>query len=114
MCDSRSVPKRSSTSRLIEAQEGKSVEQESRFRLCDTTGTQEEESVCVELSNRRAVGAADVVRVDLELRVGVDERVVGQQQILVRLPRIGLLCVGADDHVDDHVCGPTRIDFELL
>ena len=41
--------------------------------------------------------ALDVVGEDLELRLGVDGRVVGQQQRLVRLLGVGLLGVLADE-----------------
>ena len=43
------------------------------------------------------MGAADVVGKDLELRVGVDDRVVGQHEIAVGLFGVGLLRILVDD-----------------
>ena len=56
-----------------------------------------EQRLFVELADRRAVGALHVVGEDLELRVRVDLRVVGQQQRAVGLLRVGLLRVVPDD-----------------
>ena len=58
---------------------------------------QVEHRVLVELPDRRAVRALHVVGEDLQLRLGVDLRVVGQEQRLVGLLRVGLLRVLADD-----------------
>jgi hypothetical protein len=58
---------------------------------------QVEQRVLVELPDRRPVRALHVVGEDLELRLGVDRRVVGEQQRLVRLLRVGLLRVLPDD-----------------
>ena len=63
----------------------------------DAARAQVEHRVLVELADRRAVRALHVVGEDLELRLRVDLRVVGQQQRLVRLLRVGLLRVLADD-----------------
>ena len=51
----------------------------------------------VELSDRGAVAALHVVVVNLQRRLRIDDGTLGQQQIAIHLPRIGLLCVGADD-----------------
>src|SRR5882724_635216 len=48
------------------------------------------------VNNRRAACALDVVGEDLELRLRVDGRIVGQEQHLVRLLGVGLLGVFAD------------------
>ena len=58
---------------------------------------QVEDRVLVELADRRAVRALHVVGEDLELRLGVDRRVVGQQQRPVGLLGVGLLRVVPDD-----------------
>ena len=50
--------------------------------------------VLVELTHCRAVRALYVVCEDLELRLRIDLRIVGEQQGLVRLLGVGLLCVG--------------------
>ena len=66
------------------------------FRV-DAARAQVEHRVFVELADRRAVRALHVVGEDLELRLGVDLRVVGEQQRLVGLLRVGLLRVLPDD-----------------
>ena len=53
----------------------------------------------IELPDRRAVGTLDVVGENLELRLGVDRRVVGEEQYLVRLLGVGLLGVFADKNL---------------
>ena len=50
-------------------------------------------NVGVELPDAGAVAALDVVGVDLELRAGAGQGARGQQQVLVRLPGVGLLRV---------------------
>ncbi len=68
-----------------------------RLRLAEAPRPQVEDRLVVHLADGGAVRALDVVGEDLELRLGVDLRVVGQQQRLVRLLRVGLLRVGPDD-----------------
>ena len=51
----------------------------------------------VELANGGAMGAADVVGEDFQLRLGVNDGVLGQQQRLVGLLGIGLLGILADE-----------------
>ena len=58
---------------------------------------QVEERFGVELADGGAVRAAHVVGADLQFGFGVDDGVVGQDQILVGLLGIGLLRVFADD-----------------
>ena len=60
-------------------------------------GAQVEDRLVVELADRRAVRALHVVGEDLELRLGVDRRAVGQEQRAVRLLGVGLLRVLPDD-----------------
>ena len=62
-----------------------------------TPGAQVEDRLVVQLADRRAVRALHVVSEDLELRLGVDRRVVGQEQRAVRLLGVGLLRVLPDD-----------------
>ena len=59
-------------------------------------GPQVEQRLRVQLPDRRAVRALHVVGEDLELRLGVDLRLVREQQGLVGLLGVGLLRVGAD------------------
>ncbi len=61
-----------------------------RFRP-DAAGAQIENGFLVQLADGRAVRAFHVVGVNLQLRLGVGRRVVGEQQILVRLLGVGLL-----------------------
>ena len=59
--------------------------------------TQVEDRLAVKLADGGAVRAFDVVGENLELRLGVDGRVVGQEQRLVGLLGVGLLGVLADE-----------------
>ena len=81
-----------------------------RLGLADAAGAQVEDRVRVELADRRAVRALHVVGEDLELRLGVDQGVARQQQVLVRLLRVGLLRVRPDDDlaVEDRRARPRR------
>ena len=63
----------------------------------DAARAQVEDRFVVELADRGAVRAFHVVGEDLQLRLGVDGRVVGQQQRLVGLLGVGLLGVLADE-----------------
>ena len=63
----------------------------------DAARAQIEHRVLVELPDRRAMRALHVVGEDLELRLRVDLRLVGQEQRLVGLLRVGLLRVLPDD-----------------
>ena len=77
----------------------------------DAARAQVEQRLLVELADRRAVRALHVVGVDLQLRLGVDLRVVGEQQVMVGLLGVGLLRVLADDDpaVEDAVRVPSRM-----
>ena len=68
-----------------------------RLGGADAPRPQVEERVLVELTDRRAVPALHVVGEDLELRLRVDERLAREEQVLVRLLRVGLLRVGAHE-----------------
>ena len=63
----------------------------------DAAGAQVEDRVLIELADGRPVGALHVVGIDLELRLGVDLRLVGEQQVLVGLLGVGLLGVLVHD-----------------
>ena len=77
---------------------GKRVNQHvARLEVGQAARAQIENRVVVELPDRRAVRALHVVGKDLELRLGVDRRVVRQQQRPVGLLRVGLLRVDAHD-----------------
>ena len=67
-----------------------------RLLAREAAGHQVEELLAVDLAESGAVGAADVVGKELELRVGVDDGVVGQHEISVGLFGIGLLGAGPD------------------
>src|SRR5262249_20532422 len=45
----------------------------------------------IELTDGRAVRAFDIVSVDFQLRLGIDRRVVGKQQVFICLFRVGFL-----------------------
>ena len=68
-----------------------------RVFTADAARAQVEDRLVIELADGRTVGTADVVGEDLELRIGVDNRVVGQQQIAVGLVGVGFLCVLIDN-----------------
>src|SRR5689334_12289734 len=72
-------------------------QQAARVLPVDTPGAQVEKRLGVQLPDGRAVRAAHVVRPDLQFGLGVDHRIVGENQVLVGLLRVGLLCVFADD-----------------
>ena len=60
-----------------------------RIHPPEPPGTQVEERVLVQLADGGAVGALDVVGVDLEAGPGVDRRLLRQQQVAVRLAGVG-------------------------
>src|SRR5690554_6349515 len=62
----------------------------------DASGNQVEHGSFIQLANGGAVGALDVIRVDFQLRLGVDLGTVGEQQVLVVHIRVGLLGVLVD------------------
>ncbi len=75
------------------AREG--VDQHPPRRLqADAPRAQVKNGFVVQLPDRRAVRAFHVVRVNLQLRLGVHRRVLGEQQVFVRLLGVGLLRVG--------------------
>src|SRR5215510_3147931 len=69
-----------------------------RLRLAQAPRSQVEHHFLVHLADGRAVRALDVVGEDLELRFGVDLGILGQEERLVRLLRIGLLRVRTHDN----------------
>ncbi len=77
-----------------------------RLPVAEPARPQVEHRFVVDLAHRGAMRALDVVGEDLELRLGVDLRILGQQQRRVRLLRVGLLRVGPDDDlaVEDAAC----------
>ena len=73
---------------------GKRVNQhDARRPVVDAARAQVEHRVLVELTDRRPVRALHVVGEDLELRLGVDLRLVAQEQRPVGLLGVGLLRV---------------------
>ena len=50
----------------------------------------------LKLPDRRAVRAFDIVGIDFKLRQGVDLGRAAEQQVLVRLDGVGLLCILLD------------------
>jgi len=62
----------------------------------DSSRSQVEQGILVHLADRRTVGALHIIGVDLQLRLGIDLRVVREQQIAVRLLGVGLLRVLVD------------------
>ena len=82
----------------VEALAGEGEEQElARGHLVDAAGAQVEQRVLLDLADGGAVRALHVVGVDLQLRLGVDLRVVGKQQVAVGLLGVGLLRVLVHD-----------------
>src|SRR5713226_4213113 len=76
----------------VEALAGEGEEQElARGHLVDSTRTQVEQGVPLNLADGGPVRALHVVGVDLQLRLGVDLRVVGKQQVAVGLLGVGFL-----------------------
>ena len=78
--------------------------------LVDPSGPEVEHGVVVELSNRRGVIALHVIGEDLEAGRAIDERLVGEEEVLVRLAGDRLLRVLAD--VDVPVEHPTGLVVE--
>ena len=87
-----------------------------RLLQVESSRPQIEDRVLVELTDRRAVRALHVVGEDLELRLRVDLRIVGEQQRLVRLLGVGLLRVGPHDDlaVEDGAGVPAQDPFVQL
>ena len=82
----------------VEALAGEGIEQQlARGHLVDAARTQIEQRVLLDLADGRAVRALHVVGVDLQLRLGVDLRVIGEQQVAVGLLGVGLLRVFVHD-----------------
>ena len=72
-------------------------QQGARVGFVEPARAQVEEGGRIELADGRAVAALHVVRVDLELRLGVDLGACGEQQVAARLARVGLLRARPDD-----------------
>src|SRR5882757_7576192 len=71
---------------------GEGVDQEvPRVDFRDAARLKVKQHLAIELADGSAVGAADVVRPDLQLRLGIDSRIVAEDQIFVGLLGIGLL-----------------------
>ena len=62
-------------------------QQIARFLLADAARLQVEQRVLLNLPDRCAVCTLHIVRVNLQLRLRVDLRVVAQQQVAIRLDR---------------------------
>ena len=78
---------------------GKRVHQHAPRRLqADAARAQIKNVLSFKLPDGRAVRAFHVIRKNLQLRLGVDRRVVGQQQIAVGLLGVGLLRVGPHEN----------------
>ena len=91
----------------VEALAGEGDEQElARGHLVDAARAQVEQGVPLDLADGGPVGALHVVSVDLQLRLGVDLRVIGKQQVAVGLLGVGFLriLVHDDAAVEDAVC----------
>src|ERR1035437_4344360 len=72
-------------------------QQAAGLAFADAARLQVEERFAVELADGGAMGAAHIVGEDLQLGFGIHHGVVGEDQVLVGLLGIGLLCVLADD-----------------
>ena len=71
---------------------GKRMDQHpSRRVLANAAGAQIKNALIVQLANGRAMRALHVVGVNFKLRLGVGAGVVGEQEIFVRLLRVGFL-----------------------
>ena len=91
---------------LFEKSEG---EERTSARFLDAPGSEIEGHPLVELSHRGAVGALHVVSVNLELRLGINLHVRGEQEIGVGLVGIGLLGarMNEDPAVEDPLALPS-------
>src|SRR5262249_22443077 len=70
------------------------VGQQTTRRLeAEAAGAQVEDRVLFEPADRRSVSALDVIGKDLQLRLGVDHGILGQEQVLVGLLGVRLLSV---------------------
>src|SRR5262249_49858019 len=82
----------------LDAFTGKCEKQQvARCNFVDAARTQIEEGIFFDLSNRGSVSALDVVGENFELGLGVDLRVVREQQVAIGLLGVGLLCFAADN-----------------
>ena len=72
-------------------------QQAARGDFVDAAGAQIEKRVFLDLADGRAVRAFHVVGVDFELRLGVDLRLIGKQQVAIGLLGVGFLRVLVDD-----------------
>ena len=73
-------------------------EQPPRRPNIDAARTEIKDLLVIELADAGPVRAFHVVCVNLQLRLGIDYGVVGQEQSSIGLLSIGLLCVLMDDH----------------
>ena len=81
-----------------------------RGNFVDAARPQVEQSIFFDLADGRTVGALHVVGVDFQLRLGVNLRVVGKQQVAVRLLGVGFLRVFVHD--DAAVENPVRMAIQ--
>ena len=72
-------------------------QQPARRHFVNSARAQIEQRIFFHLADGRAVRALHVVRVNFELRLGVDLRGIGKQQVAVGLLRVGFLRVLVDD-----------------
>src|ERR1039458_6793661 len=72
-------------------------QQTARFPLANAARLQVEQRFAIQLADSGAMRAAHVIGIDLQLRLGIHHRIVGEHQILIGLLGIGLLRVFADD-----------------
>src|SRR6202522_439407 len=82
----------------IEALVGKRQQQQLACRgLVDAARAQIKQSVLLNLTNGRTMRTLHVVGINFQLRLGVDLRIVGEQQITICLLGISLLRVLVDN-----------------
>src|SRR5215471_17760091 len=65
--------------------------------VADAARPEIKQRLLIQLADTGAVGAPDIIRTDLELRLRIDLRVFRKKQVSAVLHRIGFLCVLSDD-----------------
>ena len=90
---------------------GKSTQQKiSRQYFVDSARAQIEECFLIDLPDGCAVGALHIVGVDLQLGLGINLRVIGEEQVAVGLLGIGFLRIFVND--DSAVKNTVRVVIE--
>src|SRR5690606_27726731 len=84
-------------------------QQHTRIGLGDAARAQVEQSSRIELTDRRAMAALDVVGVDLELGLRVELGSRREQEITAGLMRIGLLRARMDQHLAVEDSAPASV-----